>query len=31
MDTKTDDYFCSLLAKKCNAKVISLEYQMSRK
>ena len=27
MDTKTDDYFCSLLAEKCNAKVISLDYR----
>ena len=27
MDTKTDDYFCSLLADKCNAKVISLDYR----
>lgn len=27
MDTKTDDYFCSLLADRCNAKVISLDYR----
>ena len=27
MDTKTDDYFCSLLADKCDAKVISLDYR----
>lgn len=27
MDTRTDDYFCSLLADKCNAKVISLDYR----
>ena len=27
MDTKTDDYFCSLLANKCRAKVISLDYR----
>ena len=27
MDNKTDDYFCSLLAQKCNPKVISLDYR----
>ena len=28
MDNKTDDYFCSLLADKCSAKVISLDYRL---
>ena len=28
MDTRTDDYFCSLLAEKCSAKVISLDYRL---